>query len=166
MQSDLGRLVDDFASNPVVCGRRLRQMLEQNARQFLANSRALLQSAPDKPGFYYLLALLQSHDLVLKTVCDPEQFTTQESIALAKRLSRIDPQFDVKLAKVLLAPGLHVTRGAVEHNARTPAGRRLLEIITAISDGSRSLLVAQLLQHPDLRVRSKAALLVGKSNKN
>ena len=166
MESDVGRLVDDFASNPVVCGRALRQLLEQDAKQFLASSRWLLQCAPDKPGFYYLLALLQSHDLVLKTVCDPSHFTTQESIALAKRLSRVDPHLDVKLAKVLLAPGVHVTRSEVEQNARTPAGRRLLEIITAISDGSRSLLIAQLLEHPDLRVRSKAALLVGKSNKN
>src|SRR5437870_1662442 len=110
MESDVGRLVDDFASNPVVCGRALRQLLEQDAKQFLASSRWLLQCAPDKPGFYYLLALLQSHDLVLKTVCDPSQFTTQESIALAKRLSRVDPHLDVKLAKVLLAPGVHVTR--------------------------------------------------------
>jgi hypothetical protein len=103
----------------------------------------LLRGAPDTPGFYYVLALLHSQNLVLKNLCDPALFTKPESIALAKRMSRVEPLFDMTLA-----------------------GLRLLEIMAETSDRGRSLLLAQLLHHPDLQVRSKAALLVGKSNKD
>lgn len=43
---------------------------------------------------------------------------------------------------------------------------RLLEVMAETSDRGRSLLLAQLLHHPNLQVRSKAALLVGKSNQD
>jgi len=166
MASPLAKLVESFTVNPMVSGKVMRQLLEQDSRQFLQDSLPLLQAAPDVPGFYHLLALLQSHDLILKNICDPGMFTTQQAIALAKRLARIEPHFEIKLAKALLAPKARATKREIERNAQSPAGRRLLEIIAAISEGTQSLLVAQLLEHPDAHVRSKAALLVGKSNKN
>jgi hypothetical protein len=62
----------------------------------------LLRGAPDTPGFYYVLALLHSQNLVLKNLCGPALFTKPESIALAKRMSRFEPLFDMTLAKMPL----------------------------------------------------------------
>lgn len=61
-----------------------------------------MRAAPDTPGFYHVLALLHSKNLVLKNLCDPALFTKPESIALAKRMSRVEPLFDMTLAKMLL----------------------------------------------------------------
>lgn len=166
MPSPLAKLVETFTANPVVSGKAMRQLLEQDPKRFLEDALPLLKTAPDQPGFYHLMALLQSHDLVLKNVCDPALFTTQQAIALARHLARVEPHFELKLAKALLAPKTSASRREIEENARTPAGRRLLEILAAISGGAQSLLVAQLVEHPDAYVRSKAALLVGKGHKN
>ena len=166
MESNLGKLVEGFGTNPIASGKTMRQLVDADPKQFFEESLPLLRTAPDKPGFYYLLALLQSHELILATICDPAMFTVQESIALAKRLVRVEPLFDVKLAKTLLSTETDVTGKEVEQKAQSPKGLRLLEIMAVVSEGSRAPVIAQLLDHPDARVRSKAALLVGKSNKN
>jgi hypothetical protein len=120
-----------------------------------------LRAAPDTPGFYHVLALLHSKNLVLKNLCDPALFTKPESIALAKRMSRVEPLFDMTLAKMLLTTEGKPAASEAEQAAQSLAGLRLLEIMAETSDRGRSLLLAQLLHHPNLQVRSKAALLVG-----
>src|ERR1700693_2137437 len=135
MASPLAKLVDSFSANPVVSGKAMRHLLERDSQRFVQDSLPLLQAAPDTPGFGHLLALLQSHDLILKNICDPSFFTTQQSIALAKQLACIEPHFEIKLAKALLSPNAGVTPGEIERRAQSAAGRRLLEIISAISEG-------------------------------
>src|ERR1700730_3784210 len=166
MESSLNRLVEGFPANPVASGKFLQRLLLDDKQQFFLEALPLLRSAPDTPGFYYVLALLHSQNLVLKNLCDPALFSKGESIALAKRMARVEPLFDMKLAKILLATETQPPGTEAEQEAQSLAGLRLLEIMAETSDRGRSLLLAQLLHHPNARVRSKAALLVGKSTKD
>jgi hypothetical protein len=166
MESSLNNLVEGFPANPVASGKFLQRLLLDGPQQFFLEVLPLLRAAPDSPGFYYVLALLHSHNLVLKNLCDPALFTKQESIALAKRMSRVEPLFDMKLARMLLSDEGKPPGSEAEQAVQSVAGMRLLEIIAEISDRGRSLLLAQLLHHSNAQVRSKAALLVGKSTKD
>jgi len=166
MDSSLNRLIEGFPANPVASGKFLQRLLLDDPRQFFLDALPVLRSAPDTPGFYYLLALLHSQNLLLKRLCDPALFTKQESISLAKRMSRVEPLFDMKLAKMLLATEAEPGADEAQQQAQNRAGMRLLEIMAEASDRGRSLLLAQLLHHPNPQVRSKAALLVGKSTKD
>jgi hypothetical protein len=166
MESSLDKLIEGFPANPVASGKSLQRLLLSDPGQFLVDALPLLRSAPDTPGFYYVLALLHSQNLILKNLCDPALFNKSESIALSKRMSRVEPLFDMKLAKLLLTTEVQPAAGEAEQSSQSLAGLRLLEIMAANSDRGRSLLFAQLLHHPNLQVRSKAALLVGKSNQD
>ena len=165
MESSLNKVIEGFPANPAASSKVLQRLLVDGPQQFFLDALPLLRAAPDTPSFYYVLALLHSQNLVLKNLCDPALFSKPESIALAKRMSRVEPLFDIKLAKMLLAtpetPG-----DEPEQEAQSLAGLRLLEIMAEASDHGRSLLLAQLLNHPNARIRSKAALLVGKSTKD
>jgi hypothetical protein len=165
MESSLNKLIEGFPANPVASGKFLQRLFVDDPGRFFLDSIPLLRLAPDTPGFYYVLALLHSHNLILKNLCNPALFTKQESVALAKRMSRVEPLFDLKLAKMLLAD-TDMPEAESAQEAQTVAGLRLLEIMAEASDRGRSLLLAQLLHHPNARVRSKAALLVGKSTKD
>jgi HEAT repeats len=165
MESSLNRLIEGFPANPVASGKFMQRLLLDDKQQFFVDALPLLRAAPDTPGFYYVLALLHSQNLVLKNLCDPALFSKGESIALAKRMARVEPLFDMNLAKILLATEAQPGTEA-EQEAQSLAGLRLLEIMAETSDRGRSLLLAQLLHHPNARVRSKAALLVGKSTKD
>jgi hypothetical protein len=166
MVSSLNKLIDAFTANPVASGKYLQRLFADDPRQFFRDALPLLRAAPDLPGFYYVLALLHSQNLVLKNLCDPTLFTKQESIALAKRMVRVEPTFDMKLAKMLLAAEAQPAGSEAEQETQSLAGLRLLEIMAEASDRGRSLLLAQLLNHPNVQVRSKAALLVGKSTQD
>jgi hypothetical protein len=166
MESSLSKLIEGFPSNPVASGKFLQRLFADGPPQFFLEALPLLRTAPDTPGFYYVLALLHSQNLVLNNLCDPALFTKQESIALAKRMSRVEPLFDMKLARMLLSPESKPPANEVEQAIQSKAGMRLLEIMAEASDRGRSLLLAQLLHHPNPQVRSKAALLVGKSTKD
>jgi len=166
MESSLNKLIEGFPANPVASGKYLQRLLVEDPRQFFLDALPMLRSAPDTPGFYYVLALLHSQNLVLKNLCDPALFSKQESIALAKRMSRVEPLFDMKLAKMLLANEASPAGKELEQEGQSRAGLRLLEVMAEASDRGRSLLLAQLLHHPNAQVRSKAALLVGKSTQD
>jgi hypothetical protein len=166
MESSLNKLIEGFPANPVASGKFLHRLLLDDPRQFFVDALPLLRTSPDTPGFYYVLALLHSQNLILKNLCDPVLFNKSESIALAKRMSRVEPLFDMRLAKMLLATEAKPAGSEAEQDTQSLAGLRLLEIMAETSDRGRSLLLAQLLHHPNLQVRSKVALLVGKSNKD
>jgi hypothetical protein len=166
MGSSLAGLVADFEAHPMASARAMRELVDGDVQRFLAESRPLLAGAPETPGFDHLLSLIQSHGLILETICDPSLFTVQQSILLAKRLARRDPHLDVCLAKFLAPGGQRSRTSSLERSVQSPVGQRLLEMISAISDASQSLLITGLTHHPDARIRSKAALLIAKSNKN
>jgi hypothetical protein len=82
-------------------------------------------------------------------------------------MSQVDPQFDVRLLRTLLQKNGNTAPPELERVASSDAGMRMLDLMSEVSDGTKVLaIMTRLLSHPDPRVRSKAALLVGRSNKN
>lgn len=161
MELGVGKLLDDFAQDPARARKALRNLAESAPGAFFQQSLPLLRTMPSDPGFQYLLAILLSRDLILESICDPELFTCEQSIALSRKLAQLDPGFKIKLTKMIMdgeceSPGI----------AERPARLRFLEIMAAFPDTSPGALLSRFLRHRDSRIRSKATLLLGKTNKN
>ena len=167
MDQALSRIFAEFASNPVSSGKAMRRLLESDREQFVLSSLSILRAVQQNQAFNYLLTLLLMNDLILEQLTNPDVFSLDEAVALARAMLRIEPLLDIKMVRTLLDTKDLSSREDLEKRADTERGLRLLEIMAAISDGARILpVMAQLLRHPSSKVRSKAALLVGRSNKN
>lgn len=166
MELALRRIVDEFAVNPPVAAKNMRALLERDIDAFFQAALPLLRERTDSPGHQYLLTLLLNNSLLLKPLCEPGVFTLAEAVAIARDLNHLDPAFDLRIFRALFGQNGQ-DRGEMEELAGSAAGLRVLSIIAEISDGTRLVpLMTQLLRHPNSHVRSKAALLVGRSNKN
>lgn len=97
-----------------------------------------------------------SEDELFEQLCDPNAIKA-EAIAIATKHTRSDPGFGSRLARTA------IDKAYVQDGAKA---LRLLEILSAISCQIRVVVIGSLLHHPDHRVRSKAALLVGQANQN
>ena len=167
MEAAVQKIISEFEANPMVCSRTLRSMYEQDQTGFFESLLPLLRRGEDSSGFQYLLTFLLSEGILLKPLCDPGVFTLDEAIAISRRLRQVDSQFDVRLLRSLIHKNGSTSNQELERIAGSAAGIRLLEIMSEVSDGTHLLsTVTRLMSHPDPRVRSKAALLVGRSNKN
>jgi len=93
-------------------------------------------------------------------LCDPA-VPLDRSLATARQMMKSEPFLDVELAKLL--PGREESGAAVSLNQSI----RALEILDAVSVGGRLLmLLSHLAQHPDPRLRSKAAVVIGRRVRN
>ena len=167
MDRALSRIFADFASNPVLSGKAMRQLLESDREQFVLCSLPFLRNAQHTQAFNYLLTLLLMNELILDQVTNPDLFSFEQAVEVTRAMVKIEPLLDIKMVRTLLDTRGLSSREELEKKADSDKGLRLLEIMAAISDGARILpIMAQLLRHPNSKVRSKAALLVGRSNKN
>lgn len=167
MESDLRKVISEFVENPLQGSRALRLLYEKDQSGFFEMALPALREEPDSPGFHYLLTLLLSQGLLLRPLCNPHMFSLDEAKRIGRRLRLVDSHFDVRLLRTLVPNNGDTSTDDLERVANTPSGLRLLEILGEISDGTRVLpVMTRLLNHTDSRVRSKAALLVGRSNKN
>src|SRR5260370_1319154 len=167
MEAAVRKIISEFEANPMVCSRALRSLFDRDQRGFFEGVLPLLRRGDDSPGFQYLLTLLTSQGVLLQPLCDPGVFTLDEATGLARKLKRADPQLDVRLLRTLLHNNGSTPDRELEHIAGSLSGIRTLDLMGEVSDGTHVLsTMTQLLSHPDARVRSKAALLVGRSNKN
>ena len=147
--------------------RTMRGLFDRNRTSFFELVLPILRQESVSPGFNYLLTLLLSQGLLLRTLCNPEIFTFEEAARIARRLIQVDGQFDVRLLRALVQNNGNTSTKELEQIVGTATGIRLLDILGEISDGTRVLsTMAQLLNHPSSHIRSKAALLVGRSSKN
>jgi hypothetical protein len=167
MEAAVQKIISEFEANPMVCSRTLRSIYEQDQAGFFESLLPLLRRGEGSSGFQYLLTFLLSEGILLKPLCDPEVFTLDEAIAIARRVRQVDSQFDVRLLRSMVHNNGSTSNQELERIASSAAGIRLLDIMNEVSDGTHVLTtMTQLMSHPDARVRSKAALLVGRSNKN
>lgn len=95
--------------------------------------------------------------LSLQQLCDPSAFSASEAIAIARERARLDSLFTARLTRAVMDSG---------NPADSQKALRLMEILAAISNPVRVVLISPLLHHPDTRVQSKASLLVGKVNQD
>jgi len=154
--------VNQFAANPVVSAKTLRELLSADPEKFFRNAVPILKRLQqDEPGSTYLLVLLLSRGLIVSHVLRDEVFAPQELTEIARRLAKVDPNFGVKLLQSVLPDPFET---ASTEPAAVNVRLRLMDVLQTVSDGSRLLpLMMRLLRDPDARVRSKAALLVGRA---
>jgi hypothetical protein len=106
------------------------------------------------------MAILAGKTDWLHSVYNPEKYTLDQSLDLVGRARELFPRIEVKLAKIL-APLKFTT----EQESRFAL--RVLEVLERSPDSSTALPALRLLsQCPNARVRSKAALLIGRIIRN
>jgi hypothetical protein len=156
----LGQLVARFESDPAIASRMMRDLLRDDSANFITSAIALLRRTPDSPGLDFVVALLCGNDLAVSLFADPGVFTDAEAIAVVRRLVRADPSFDLRLLQFAVV-------GEGGRAAGTPAVRRILQVLAAVSDMHRAApRLMLLLRHPDENVRSRAALLLGSTTRD
>ena len=158
----LSDLVNSFGSNPVVARRAMRELLMHSPGGFYSAALQVLKTGNDGAGKDYLIGLLLENNLLTHALGDPNAFSLEVAIALAKSLSRVDPQLDAKLMRQVMSED-----GAFVREADLERLERVLAVIDEISDGTRLVTsLMKLLRHPNPRVCSKAALLVVRAHRN
>lgn len=155
-------LVNGFATNPIVARRAMRELLGRAPGKFYAASLQVLKASGASPGQDYLISLLLENDLLSIALADPDAFSTQTAVALAKNLHRMDPHLDAKLMRKMFRED-----GSCATDFDPISGYRILEVIDAISDGTRLVPgLMKLLRHKDKKLQSKAALLLARAHHN
>jgi HEAT repeat protein len=123
----------------------------------------LLLSADEKsPGLKYAADLLMAGSLLAELLLNRDILTLDAAESLARKVTWVEPFLDVCLVR-------YAVSNAAGKVAAIKSAEALyvLELVDAISDCSRlgSQLI-QFLNHPNDKVRSKAALMLGRSNWN
>jgi hypothetical protein len=161
MRTDLLRtLATNFGANSVLAAKAIREMYVADPVGFPPAVAELLQSGPELPGTSYLMAILLGEPDWLRTVCDPKSYSLQQSLDLVRRARKLDATTELKLAKMLAS--LNLDR---EDDSKFAA--RVLEVLERSPDPSTALpALRQLSQSRNAHIRSKAALLIGRINRN
>ena len=160
MRARLDQLVSRFAEHPITASRAMRDYLSEDRSGFLDEAVELLRQTDCATGRDYLLSLLAANELLISLLVDPKPFTSTEAAGIVRHARTLDPFFDVKLLRAI---GID---GRLDSADSAQAGR-VLEIVDNTSDGAHVMpLLTQLMRHSNPRVVSKAALLVGRMNRN
>jgi hypothetical protein len=133
--------------------------LRSNDDGFLDEALCALTNRPDDPGSKILLRMMLGYARTLDRLADPSLLSLRDAVGLARRMQALDQNLDARMVRhlpnFLAAPD----DGSV--------GTRAIEILAAISDGTRIQAPLQsLIRHCDSRVRTKATRLAGRMNQN
>src|SRR5260370_19854081 len=109
----------------------LQSLMDEDRATFLRAALAL-RSDPDAAGYEELMKLLAQSDELARQLCDPDSFTREASIELARQMGQFEPQLDTKLVRLL--PGRD---GAVSDSANSAAIERILELLDVVSPSAR-----------------------------
>lgn len=155
----LEQLVEQLPSNTPATVRAVREWLQRDPDGFRRSALAFLRYSPDSPGTSYLLAVLKQNLILLPALADPTQFPRDQAIDIAHRVTKLDPSFPTQLGAMLME---------LRSSAEADPGRiiRLLDVHGAITDRLNASLLLQFLAGSNSRLRSKAALLLGRLNQN
>ncbi len=156
-----------FSTNSVSATRAIRRLQASDALGLAICALRLLisnaESTEERPrGLQYIASLLTSGDLLPQLLLDDRVLSSQAAATLATEAAAFHPLLDVHIVAVVFA-----INGSDGGAAKSTMVIRALAIAGAISDCSRlAPSLIQLLRHPCARVRSKAALLLGRANRN
>ncbi|MBI4908267.1 MAG: HEAT repeat domain-containing protein [Acidobacteria bacterium] len=151
------RLVAQFETNPVLARRSCQDAWASSPEKFFAKAVEVLCKQGLGTGQRFLISFLTQNAGLEDKLGNPELMTREESVTLARLAMRVDPSLDIKLAN----------RVASASGEEPALALRLLEVLEAVAEVSSLLpILGHVLRHPDERVRSKAALLMGKGNQN
>jgi len=157
MEALVQQLLVDFPQDPGTYSRSIRQLADDNWVDFLPASLSVLADGGLSHGASYLVSLLLRENALADALCDPALLTVEAAAAVAKIAVAVERRFGVDLVRRLTS---------LDPTEQTQA-ERLLKIVEEVLDSMivRPNLVP-LLSHFNGRLRSKAALLVGRMNKS
>ena len=139
----------------------MRNLAETDRPGFTRSALEMMKTIPDGPGTNYLIALLLQDVSFPSKLCDPAVYSLSEAAHVARRVQKIDPRFDVGVARQIT----DAFSGKCPLDMKM--AERLLDLISSFSDPARVLaLLAQLLRHQNPRIRSKTVLLIGRASSN
>ncbi len=147
-----------FGEDPQRVRTVLGELLAADAPEFCRAAVPLLKEGHVRAGVHFLYTLLTD----VLPLCNPALAPLEDDVAIARVLMEKEPLLDVKLAR-------RISNSMVLGNQPLDSivTLRILEVLAAIADGSRILpVLIQVLRAPDPRLRSKAALLVARTNKS
>ena len=164
MLQQLQTLAVRYAYSPASAAQELYRLLESNPGTFREAATNILKSKELPPAHQYLLTLLTSQGTILDSILEPGEMDTAAAVRIARRIqSMIEPKLAVTLARMLVsAPG--------EPAPAINEPERVVRVLAIVGEIARDMRLASiltpLLQHTDERVRSKAALVAGRFNRN
>jgi HEAT repeat protein len=162
MQSALLQgLASRYQEDPDVSRESMHKLLRIGGAEF---SRAAFGALAESlgPGEQYLLCLMLlavKEEAVLSLLLDTNAVETERARQLAHSLGHLDPNLGPKVLKYAVDESRREERidSSIE---------RALELLTILPDArSNSTFLLELLRSPDPRVRSKATLLMARSNR-
>jgi HEAT repeat protein len=152
-----------FSANRVNAMSTIQELQSSDLTGLAMAAVQLLVSSEEKsPALQYVAGLLTTGSLLADLLMNRDALSLEAAVALARKVAAFDRRLDVHLMH-------HVTANATSGASTITSSDalRLLGVVDAISD---CLLLAsylvQFLRHPSNKVRSKAALMLGRSNRN
>ncbi len=158
MNGYLERAITEFTSNPL-SARLIRRMANEVPDRFVAAALRYLDTPDQSSAHHFLTSLMLRQDSILDEVADPARGTLPRSLNLFHRLSKIDPCFDVRLARQLPDRSGHNHAEAFDR-ARSC---RVLDILNETSVGRRLVpILGHLVDSADTVLAARATLFIGR----
>jgi HEAT repeat protein len=155
--------VATFSKNPAGAISAIRRLHDKDPSGVaLAAARIVLSTEQKLSGVQYLRKLVTAGSLLSDLLLNPSVIPLAAAVPLARKLAGAEPLLDSHLLRNAAA----TARGDLRSTDAVTA-LRVLELVDAISDCTRlgSYLI-QFVGHRNNKVRSKAALLLGRCNWN
>jgi hypothetical protein len=159
---EITTLLESFSEKDTVGKQSLSQLLISDPRAFGASAVEVLAKSQVSPGSRYLVHLLMKGKMLPAILLDPRTVHEREALAALLAVNatgtNLQPMLELALNKALL------DQSSPENSLRV---LRLLELLAVIAPPTFwNSFQLELMAHPDRVVRSKAALLIGRSSKN
>jgi hypothetical protein len=137
----------------------LAQAAESDPVDFCAEALRLLRASGPFPARERLVRVLMESDVLIAPLCDPLSFSRAKALNLASIYATVQPRLASRILARMLSPAI-----AAASALSGLAAERALEIIAATGD-PRQLEegLCILLDHANLRIRSKIALLIAQA---
>jgi hypothetical protein len=155
--------VAKFAADPTSAVSAIRRLQASDPSGLALAAVRLLVAAEGEPqALQYLATLALRGTLLTDLLLDARALPLQIAVPLAREVSANEPLLDIRLVRAMIA-----NAGGNVHGIKNDTALRVLALIEAISGCSRlASYLVQCLSHPSAKVRSKAALLLGRANRN
>jgi HEAT repeat protein len=159
---DITALLESFSEKDTAGKQSLSQLFVSDPRTFAASATAVLAKSQPSPGCRYLVHLLMKGKMLPASLLDLRATDARVALgalqAVTANGTNLQPMLELALNKALL------DQSNPENSQRI---LRLLELLAAIAPPTFwNSFQLELMAHPDRTVRSKAALIIGRSSKN
>jgi len=159
--ADFAALVANLSAGTAGSQLVIEELLGNDPDIFYRGAIEALRTQEESRGLRFLVGLLVANDLLEPLLCEGS-LRVEEAAAAIRMAIQMDPCVELSLARHLAEGVSSGTHPLLAANAS-----RVLDILGRVSDGTRILPpLARLLHSTDAGLRSKAALIMGRSNRS